>query len=310
MLDLPFPWLTRFKTGFIGEVHGLVGYIYTLDGDTLAVAMYLNETGRNPDAQLKDVLDTLWSRLVYRTNDDYASLMKMKQMWLAAQNVVGITARLDYFSKAMMGTPYRLGPMGESYLDSIENKPLVYMDSVDCVTYLEHALAMAIAPNENEIFNTLQKIRYKGGKISFVTRKHYLLADWVGGGDYARVMQVPGDTVIKRVMPKREFFKAKKIKYITLDTPIDLRYLPYDRAVELASKLYEGPLMVTGVAFVANMDNLDATHTGFVVFRNGELPMLRHAAWKKQVIELPLKDYLASRKGKLPGITLFEFLKP
>jgi D-alanyl-D-alanine carboxypeptidase/D-alanyl-D-alanine-endopeptidase (penicillin-binding protein 4) len=69
--------------------------------------------------------------------------------------------------------------------------------------------------------------------------------------------------------------------------------------------------MVTGVAFVANMDNLDATHTGFVVFRNGELPMLRHAAWKKQVIELPLADYLKGRsKAKLPGITLFEFLKP
>ena len=111
-------------------------------------------------------------------------------------------------------------------------------------------------------------------------------------------------------MPKLEFFKSKKIKYDTPDSPMDLRYLPYNRAVELASKPYAGPLMVTGVAFVANMDNLDATHTGFVIFRNGEFPVLRHAAWKKQVLELPLKDYLASRKGKLPGITLFEFLKP
>jgi D-alanyl-D-alanine carboxypeptidase/D-alanyl-D-alanine-endopeptidase (penicillin-binding protein 4) len=59
------------------------------------------------------------------------------------------------------------------------------------------------------------------------------------------------------------------------------------------------------------MDNLDATHTGFVVFRNGEKPLLRHAAYKKQVLELPLVDYLKSRsKAKLPGITLFEFLKP
>ena len=68
--------------------------------------------------------------------------------------------------------------------------------------------------------------------------------------------------------------------------------------------------MVTGVAFVANVDNLDATHTGFVIFRNGELPKLRHAAFKKHVVELSLKDYLISRnKNKLPGITLFEFLK-
>ena len=311
MLDLPYPWLTRFKTGFIGEVHGLVGYIYTLDGDTLAVAMYLNETGRNPDATLKDVLDTLWTRLVYKTNDHYASLMKMKRMWLSAQNVAGLTARLEYFSRIMKGTPYKLGPMGESYLDSIENKPLVYMDSVDCVTYLEHALAMAISPNENEIFNTLQKIRYRGGNIGYVNRKHYLLADWVGEGTFARPMKIQGDTVVFRTMPKQSFFKAKKIKYESPDAPMELRYLPYDRAVEMASRPYEGPLMVTGVAFVANMDNLDATHTGFVVFRNGEKPLLRHAAYKKQVLELPLVDYLKSRsKAKLPGITLFEFLKP
>ncbi len=311
MLDLPYPWLTRFKTGFIGEVHGLVGYIYTLDGDTLAVAMYLNETGRNPDATLKDVLDTLWTRLVYKTNDHYASLMKMKRMWLSAQNVAGLTARLEYFSRIMKGTPYKLGPMGESYLDSIENNPLVYMDSVDCVTYLEHALAMAISPNENEIFNTLQKIRYRGGNIGYVNRKHYLLADWVGEGTFARPMKIQGDTVVFRTMPKQSFFKAKKIKYESPDAPMELRYLPYDRAVEMASRPYEGPLMVTGVAFVANMDNLDATHTGFVVFRNGEKPLLRHAAYKKQVLELPLVDYLKSRsKAKLPGITLFEFLKP
>ena len=310
MQELPYLWLTRFKTGFIGEVHGLVGYIYALDGDTLAVAMYLNETNRNSDGKLKDVLDTLWTRLVMRANDNYASLMKMKQMWLSAQNVAGLTARLEYFSRQMKGTPYRLGPMGESYLDSIERKPIVYMDSVDCVTYLEHVLAMALAPNENEIAPLLQKIRYKDGVIDYMHRKHYLVADWVGEGKYARVLKVPGDTVVKRTMPRQSFFKAKKLTYNVADAPMNLRYLPYNRAMRMASRPYEGPLMVCGIAFVANMDNLDATHTGFVVFRPGELPVLRHAAYKKQVIELPLKEYLAGRKGKLPGITLFEFLKP
>ena len=309
MLDLPFPWQTRFKTGFIGEVHGLVGYVYALDGDTLAVAMYLNETGRHSDAKLKDVLDTLWSRVVYRTNDSYASLMKMKQMWLSAQNVAGLAARLEYFSRMMIGTPYRLGPMGESYLDSIENKPIVYMDSVDCVTFVEHVLAMALSPNENEIFPLLQRIRYRDGIIDYMHRKHFLLADWVGEGKFARPMKFPVDTTVVRTMPKQAFFKAKKLRYAVPDSPMEMRFLPYRRAVELASKPYHGPFLVTGVAFVANTNDLDATHTGLVVFRQGELPLLRHAAFKKQVMELPLKEYLEGRKGKLPGITLFEFLK-
>ena len=310
MLDLPYPWLTRFKTGFIGEVHGLVGYIFTLDGDTLAVAMYLNETGKNSDGKLKDVLDTLWSRLVVQTNDSYASYMKMKELWLSAQNVVGLASRLDYFSRQLRGVPYRLGPMGESYLDSIERRPIVYMDSLDCVTFIEHVLAMAISPNENEVASVLQKIRYKDGIIDYMHRKHFLLADWVGEGKYARVMQIPGDTVVKRTMPKQGFFRAKKLNYATPDSPMDLRYLSYDRALALASKPYEGPFMVTGIAFVAPREDLDATHTGFVIFRHGELPLLRHASFKKQVLDITLMDYLISRKGKLPGITLFEFLKP
>ena len=236
--------------------------------------------------------------------------MKMKQLWLSAQNVAGLTARLEYFSRMMKGTPYRLGPMGESYLDSIESKPIVYMDSVDCVTYLEHVLAMALAPNENAIAPLLQKIRYRDGVIDYMHRKHYLLADWVGEGKFARPMQVNGDTVVQRTMPKLALFNAKKLKYDKPDAPMDIRYLPYDRAVEMVSKPYEGPLMVTGIAFVAAKDDLDATHTGFVVFRQGELPVLRHAAFKKQVLELPLVDYLKSRgKAKLPGVTLFEFLK-
>lgn len=310
MLDLPYPWLTRFKTGFIGWAHGLVGYIYTMDGDTLTVAMYLNETGNNSDGTLKDVLDTLWTRLIYQANDNYTSLMKMKNLWLSAQNVAGFPERLEHFSGKLLGVPYLLGPMGESYLDSVEVKPLVYMDSVDCVTYMEHALAMALAPNENEIFNTLQKIRYYDGVIEYTHRKHYLLADWVYEGKFARVMPLPGDTVVRRTMGKKALFKSKNVAWDREDAPIDIRYLPYDKAIEFASKVYEGPLMVTGIAFVAPMDNLDATHTGFVIFRPGKKPLLRHAAYKKQVLELPLETYLKGRsKKKVPGITLFEFLK-
>lgn len=307
-LDNPYPWLTRFKTGFIGEAHALAGYIFPMDGDTLAVAMYLNETGKNLDAKLKDVLDTLWTRLVMQTNDNYASLMEMKTLWLSGQSLRGLPERLDYFSKSLIGKPYLLGPMGESYLDSIEGKPLVYMDSLDCVTYVEHALAMALATDEDSIFAVHQRIRYKDGKIDYAHRKHYMLVDWVGEGKFAKVIPLPGDTTIQRTMPKKDFFKAKGIKREEPDAPSDIRYLPYDKAVELMGKPYEGPFMVVGIAYIGKSDKIDATHTGFVILRQGELPRVRHASsLRKQVVEQPLIEYLESRRGKLPGITLFEF---
>ncbi|MCQ2098566.1 MAG: D-alanyl-D-alanine carboxypeptidase/D-alanyl-D-alanine-endopeptidase [Fibrobacter sp.] len=316
MKDLKYPWLTRFKTGYIAEVHGLAGYIYTMDGDTLATAMYLNETGKNPDAVSKDVLDTLWLRLLNQANDNYASLMEMKSMWLEAENIGEFNERLEFFSGKLIGRPYLLGPMGESYLGDVDTKPLVYMDSVDCMTYLEHALAMALAPSPDSIFDIHQKIRYFDGQIDFSYRKHYLLADWVENGGFAKVLPQEGDTVIKRVLPKNDFFKAKKLPYLVNGAPaedptIDLRYLPYDKAVEQMSKPYEGPLLVLGIAFISKNAKVDAYHTGFVVCIPGEPPRVRHASsLKKKVVELPLVEYLKTSKGKLPGITLFSFFPP
>ena len=316
MLDLQYPWLTHFKTGFIGEAHALVGYIFTMDGDTLSVAMYLNETGKNPDQKLKDVLDTLWMRLIAQTNDNYASLMEMKRLWLSGMNVKGLQARLEHFSGALLKKPYLLGPMGESYLDSIENKPLVYLDSVDCVTYVDHVLALALSPSEDMLFKQLQKIRYKDGVINYATRKHYLLLDWVGEGKFAHVLPMQGDTVIRRTMPKNDFFKAKKMKYLVNGAPaadpqVDIRYLPYAKACEWAKLPQGDSLRILGVAFVGKSDKIDATHTGFVILKPGEPPKLRHASsLRKQVVEQPLLEYLQSRNGKLPGITLFEFVSP
>ena len=316
MVNLKHHWLTRFKTGFIGEAHGLVGYVYTMDGDTLTLAMYLNETGKNKDATLKDVLDTLWTRVVYAVNDDYNSLLKMREIWMEAENIRGMDARLEYFSRKLMGVPYKLGPMGESYLDSIEQGPLVYLDSVDCVTYLEHVLALTLAKSEKEIFEVLQKIRYKDGVIDYSHRKHYLLADWASDKKFVRMVDMPEGTLVAKTIGKNEFFKKKKLKYLVdgkeaADPVVEIRYLPYDKALEWAGKVYEGPMKVLGIGLVAPMENLDATHTGFMVLTPGELPMMRHAAYKKQVLEIPFRDYLKGRsKEKVPGVSFFEFVKP
>ena len=308
MQNMEAPWLTRFKTGYIADVHALVGYIYTMDGDTLTATMYLNGTNSNPDCKSKDVLDTLWMRLISYTNNNYKSLLKMKTLWLDAQNVSGLNNRLDYFSKILIGTPYKLGPMGEGHLDSIENKPLVYLDSVDCVTYLEHVVALAMAKSERSLYRQLQRLRYKGSKVSFLTRKHYLLDDWIGEGKYAKVIPMENEISITRTMPKKEFFKNHNVKFTGKETPLKIRYMPLDKAIEMAKKTYKGTMKVLGVGIVGTSDKIDLTHTGFVIFMPGQKPVLRHASsQKKQVVEVPLAEYLETRK--VPGITLFKFIQ-
>ena len=316
MQPLLYPWFTRFKTGYIAEVHGLAGYIFTMAGDTLSVAMYLNQTGKNKDADCKNTMDSVWIALIEWANNGYPSLLRMKDMWRDGMEVKGLDARLEYFSRRLMKTPYGLGMMGEGHIDTVEQKPMVYLDSVDCVTYVEHVLAMANATNEDSLFNVLQRIRYIDGKIGYRTRKHYMIVDWVGEGKFARILPVEGDTVMERTIAKKEFFKSKKMKYLVDGKPaedpkVQIRYLPYDKARAWARETRSDTLKVMGVAFISKAEKYDASHTGFIVLKPGEAPRLRHASsLRKQVVDMSLADYLDSRKGKLPGITLFEFVAP
>ena len=314
MQTLLYPWFTRFKTGYIAEVHGLAGYIFTMAGDTLSVAMYLNQTGKNKDADCKNTMDSVWIALVEWANNGYPSLLRMKDMWRDGMEVKGFDARLEYFSRMLMKTPYGLGMMGEGHIDAVEPKPMVYLDSVDCVTYVEHVLAMVNATSEDSLFNVLQRIRYTDGKIGYRTRKHYMIVDWVGEGKFARILPVEDDTVMERTIAKNEFFKSKKMKYLVdgnpaADPKVQIRYLPYEKARKWAKETRSDTLRVIGAAFISKTEKYDASHTGFVVFKPGEAPRLRHASsLRKQVVDMSLSDYLDSRKGKLPGITLFEFV--
>ena len=308
MQNLDGTWLTRFKTGYIAGVHGLVGYINTMDGDTLVATMYLNGNCDAADLRGRDILDTLWLRLINYTNNNYKSLLQMKSLWLDAQNVSGLNKRLDHFSKALIGTPYKLGPMGEGHLDAIEDKPLVYLDSVDCVTYLEHVTALAMAKSEKSLYKQLQRLRYKGGKVSFLTRKHYLLNDWIGEGKYAKIVPMEGEVSVTRTMPKTEFFKNHHVKYTGKDTPLKINYVPLNKAIADAKKVYKGTMKVLGLGIVGSADNIDYTHTGFVIYTPGQKPVLRHASsQKKQVVEVPLADYLETRK--IPGVAFFKFIQ-
>lgn len=307
MTAISVPWRTRFKTGFIGGTHALAGFIFSSAGDTLALAMYLNETGKTPDAICKDALDSIWLRIFEPANAEYSQILKAKRIWISGRNVHGTGERLRYFSNALKGTPYLLGPTGEGFLSGIDPKPLFRLDSVDCVTFIEHALALAVSPHEDSLLQTLNKIRYKGGVPSFKTRKHYFVADWILGDDFAKIVPVEGDTTISRTLPKKKFFRAKGIKDVD-DETIELRYLPKDKALKFAAEKWEGEAEIRGLAYVFNGTAVDVFHTGFLLLNPGEKPLFRHASQiSGKVVDQTLEDYLKKSKKKIPGIVQFEF---
>ncbi len=306
MKDIPRPSKVRFKTGFIGSVHALAGYIFT-PYDTLAVATYLNETGKTNDEICKNALDSVWTRLFNLSNSETLALAQAKRLWINALNIDSTENRLRYFSEVLKGTPYLLGPTGEGICGKIDSKPTIRLDSVDCVTFIENVLALTLAPHEDSVFSTLQKIRYLDGEISFLKRKHYFVNDWILKDSFAHLIPVPGDTVIQRTLPKQKFFADKGFPN-QKDETLSLRFLPLEKAKQFAQEIWLGNPEFRGIAYVFNGNAVDVFHTGFLILNPGEKPIFRHASQiEKQVTDISLEDYLNQSKKKIPGIVQFKF---
>ncbi len=304
--NLDVAYQIRIKTGFIDGVQSLVGYIGLSTGDTLAASLFLNNY-RGSNEKARALMDTLWSWIATEYNWEHAAQREARILYNEADSLKDYRHRLEYFSRRLLDRPYLLGPTGEGAVAELEKKPRMNLSSFDCVTYLEHAMALATAPHADSVFSTLQRIRYFSETPVFSTRKHYFVEDWIGKApQWATLMRVPGDTVVIREMDKRAFFQSHKIPWEGINPQTTIPYLPYDLAIEW-SKKWKGPATIFGVGFMAKGGKICVTHTGLLIAEPGKPILLRHASQlQKKTFQQDLSEYLLQRKGKTPGIVLYE----
>jgi len=306
-LDVEFRDRIRFKTGFIEGVHGLAGYI-AADNDTIAFAFYLNDAKRVNDNIARDLLDTIAGRVAKYYNSEVAQLEDGKTLWQSAKAISNIHERINYFSDKLKGKPYYLGPMGEGRSIYPSHKPRVNFGEMDCLTYIEHVLALAHSKNYDDFFNALQRIRYKNGVIEYNKRNHFLVADWL----LYNQLKVEGEdlTLGNFLLFEKEIDKKKFFSDTSLTNPkVSIPYLPKEKAIIYADTVKFARDTIFGVAILSELPGLDAAHTGFVVGSSKKKGlMLRHASQLKgKVIEQPLSEFLKATKIKTPGISFFIF---
>jgi len=292
----------RFKTGFIEGVHGLAGYI-AADSDTLAFAIYLNEAQKVNEALARDILDTITGRVATQYNGFEANALKEgRVLWLSGQSIKNTNERINYFSNKLKGKPYFLGPMGEGMSVYPSYKPLVNFKEMDCMTYMEHALALAYSKNYDEFFGILQSIRYKGGVVSYNTRNHFLVADWIANNGF--VIDSEHSTASGEwLIDKKKFYKDSSV----VNPSISISFLEKSKAIIFADTVKFAQDSIFGVAILSEIPGLDAAHTGFAVVSKGKPLMLRHASQLRgRVIEQPLSEFLKTTKIKTPGIAFFK----
>jgi len=306
-LDVEFRDKIRFKTGFIDGVYGLAGYI-AADNDTIAFAFYLNETKKLSDNSARDLLDTIAGRVARHYNSEVAQLEEGKILWQSAQAIKNIHERINYFSNKLKGKPYFLGPMGEGRSIFPSRKPRVNFSEMDCLTYIEHVLALAYSKDYSDFFNKLQHIRYKNGVIDYSRRNHFLVADWLLYNQLkveSEDLELGNFLLFEKEIDKKKFFNDSNL----INPKVSIPFLPKEKAIIYADTVKFERDTIFGVAILSELPGLDAAHTGFAVGSSKKKGlMLRHASQLKgKIIEQPLSEFLKTTKIKTPGISFFIF---
>jgi len=219
----------------------------------------------------------------------------------------GFASRLDSVGRSFLGRPYKLGPLGEGDSALGEAKPRFRTDSFDCLTYIETVEALARSAKTDSVVPVLDRIRYEGGRVGWGSRNHYTEADWLPANaraGHVRLDTLPGGILEPRTLGRKAFYAKHQVE--REDTTVLLPMVPR----EVVLKDFARPARearVRGIGLVGTVAGLGILHTGFLVERPGEPPLLRHASQAGTVREQPLVEYLAS-KPRFVGIVVWSYL--
>lgn len=239
----------------------------------------------------------------------------------AAARPATAEAAVAFFARQFEGIPYQGGT-----LEGTPETLTVRIDSLDCTTFAETAMALAFTLREGRsswrdfVYN-LRRIRYRGGEVNgYPSRLHYI-ADWAVDnrhrGNFTDVSDAfPKVSYIVRTI---DFMSRHADRYPALADSANLARIrdiesgyrmhrfPYVKTSDLQNKAVRAALRDGDVvALVSTLRDLDVTHMGIVVLQNG-VPYLLHASsshGKVEVSEVPLADFL-KRNRQWAGIRVF-----
>jgi HEAT repeat protein len=224
-------------------------------------------------------------------------------------SLASLPERIEMASARMLGTPYRLDPLGEGKGHPPDEDPRLRFDAFDCTTFVETVMALGSARSLEELQRMLDDIRYDG-PIGYIQRDHFFEAQWlsanlrkgwvrdvtaqIGAGDAASwTKHVSGDDWERRIA-------ARNIALPPERAPIGdfaLSYLPLGKVAAHARAIPSGTLLA-----VVREDRprvpLMITHLGFL-FQTEKGPVVRHAGRDLygRVADEELGHFLA-RNGK------------
>jgi hypothetical protein len=213
-------------------------------------------------------------------------------------------ARLIHLARKEIGQPYEIYLLGEYPYELYDPDPMYCLEKSDCVTFVENMYAMALSNDWPTYFQSLQRLRYKNGKIGMLTRNHETSADWDPNNAWIfdEITASLGDghqTVpFHLVWKPAKFFAQFGIGQDLKDVPINSVYIPQANITHILPDLRPGDIIhiVRG-----NAREQYVGHFGLVTKAANGTVMMLHSA-EPAVREQALMDFVEKNADDTLGI--------
>ncbi|MDR1601543.1 MAG: DUF1460 domain-containing protein [Tannerella sp.] len=208
-------------------------------------------------------------------------------------------------------------PYVASTLEKEPERLIVNLRELDCTTFVETVVAVALAMKEtNPSFESfcryLQKLRYRNGTINDYTDRLHYFSDWIfensRKGFVRDVTQSLGGEPLSlklsymsthpdsyrqlKSQPGRIRTMREKEEEISLRTGYAM--IPPERIHDCAEGIKNGDI----VCFVTNIEGLDVSHVGFVYRQDGALRLVHASSTGRKVMidERPLQVFASAAR--------------
>jgi len=227
---------------------------------------------------------------------------------LAAQSRAAQTLAV---AKSFLGAPYVTGTLDRTTAEQLT----VNLRELDCWTQVECSLALALTGPQGtyaDFQDHLKKLRYWGGTVNgYGSRIHYFSGWLLQAEKLGFVQDVTRDL---RGVPYRKrigYITARPQKYPKIRDAETLEalknaesrinrhdwyFVPKAKVAAIEHLIQDGDIIILTSAKA----DLDISHQGFAVRRNGRVHLLHASSLSKKVIvsAQPLPQYLAKQRGQ------------
>ena len=237
---------------------------------------------------LLSVISIGWTEESKTETDEVLDVTAVPEVVWQQQNEsqgLPIGQRMRQSTESLLGLPYILNGIGE--LQEPDLDPFVRYDGFDCLTFIEEAMALALASDLESLESIRLDLRYHDLEHTYSTRNHFMISQWIPNavqkGYLKDITHTLGEThVVTKEITRRNWERWRGRHNFNLspsEFPVGtyrLGVLSLDSALQSIPDIPEGALIL-----VVRQNNpynpVWISHLGFVVRYSESDVRIRHA---------------------------------